>query len=1214
MSTSSFYTGGETPQTNIYEDDAKAQAEAAAASAAAAAASASVAASSARIEMRVTATHIQYKYVDATTWYDLVPLSEITGGTGPQGAQGAVGPQGPAGPQGVAGPSVEFQKTATHIQWRVAGTATWSNLVPLADITGPQGATGPQGPQGPQGIPGVKGDTGDVGPQGPAGPQGPQGIQGVKGDTGDVGPQGPAGPQGPQGPQGIQGPKGDTGDVGPAGAQGPAGPTGPASLVADFGVLHIQDQKPSGTYGGASLASAWQTRALNTIITNTIGGSALSSNTFSLPAGTYYIDADAPAHQVEGHRAALYNITDGVYVLLGTTARSRQTSSTDGSSTSTIRGRFTIAGTKVFEIRHYTSNAQSNGLGSFAGSGEPEVYTNVVIRAVDDNLPAGPQGPQGPAGADGADGADGVDGVGVPAGGTTGQVLTKASGTNYDTTWTTVAPGGVTSFNTRTGDVTLTSSDVTTALTYTPAKATGETFTGTNIFAGATITNGAVAVGSTSANPAFDVDVRRSASSKLRVGTSADDVNGVVVSWDNTADYGIVSTQGVKTLAIGVAQNPLVYVTSSGNLGVGTSTPGSKFTATGTIESTTGGFKFPDGTTQTTAAKTLAAGTGITLSTSGGTTTISASGGGGSSLLGTTTTRLTGLGEQAGDSFVNTVGAGGSAMTFIGVQAGYNFNTSSSTTLIGYRAGYNLDSSFTTSVGSHSMMDADGANNVAMGYMAMRYVTEEHNVGVGNNALFANTTGYRNVALGSSAGYSVSTGAQNTLLGYQAGAGAVGVAITTGSNNIVIGHQAAASSPTTNNEVTIGNSTNTSFRFWGDLKPGGSSAGTAGQVLTSQGPGAAPTWTTVSGGGGGGTTYSALSITYTGTVGNGAQAALIPPQAQQIGSFVIAPTGKWVNQIVFDGTNSLVTGITFNDLVGTTSSIGFPTFIQSINFPSLVYSAGGISIPFTCSTFSAPELVQAAQIAISGTNNAITSISLPKLKYLGVNGSGNNIYLISNPNLATIDFPLLEGCYSSSGISISSAALTTLNLPSLKYIRGGTSITSSALTSLSFPALETVSEGMFIITNAGLPLVTSFSTPALKDLLGNVNTNASLRVNAGSQFAVSLPAIERIGVLQTGGSAIQIQGGTVQFSMGSTLKLVNGNVDASSGALSSPAALNQASVDNILVRLAALDGTNGTTAYSNRTVTIAGTNAAPSATGAAAKATLIARGCTVTTN
>jgi hypothetical protein len=51
---------------------------------------------------------------------------------------------------------------------------------------------------------------------------------------------------------------------------------------------------------------------------------------------------------------------------------------------------------------------------------------------------SGPQGTTGPAGAPGADGADGADGttgIGVPAGGTAGQVLTKTSATDYATTW-----------------------------------------------------------------------------------------------------------------------------------------------------------------------------------------------------------------------------------------------------------------------------------------------------------------------------------------------------------------------------------------------------------------------------------------------------------------------------------------------------------------------------------------------------------------------------------------------------------------------------------------------------------------------------------------------------------------------------------------------------------------------------------------------------------
>jgi hypothetical protein len=49
--------------------------------------------------------------------------------------------------------------------------------------------------------------------------------------------------------------------------------------------------------------------------------------------------------------------------------------------------------------------------------------------------PQGEQGLQGIQGEQGLPGEDGADGVGIPVGGTTGQVLAKASATDYDTAW-----------------------------------------------------------------------------------------------------------------------------------------------------------------------------------------------------------------------------------------------------------------------------------------------------------------------------------------------------------------------------------------------------------------------------------------------------------------------------------------------------------------------------------------------------------------------------------------------------------------------------------------------------------------------------------------------------------------------------------------------------------------------------------------------------------
>lgn len=64
---------------------------------------------------------------------------------------------------------------------------------------------------------------------------------------------------------------------------------------------------------------------------------------------------------------------------------------------------------------------------------EVTVYTPGIQGA---SGPAGPPGPAGATGATGPTGPTGPIGQGIAAGGTTGQLLAKASGTNYDTSWT----------------------------------------------------------------------------------------------------------------------------------------------------------------------------------------------------------------------------------------------------------------------------------------------------------------------------------------------------------------------------------------------------------------------------------------------------------------------------------------------------------------------------------------------------------------------------------------------------------------------------------------------------------------------------------------------------------------------------------------------------------------------------------------------------------
>jgi hypothetical protein len=138
--------------------------------------------------------------------------------------------------------------------------------------------------------------------------------------------------------------------------------------------------------------------------------------------------------------------------------------------------------------------------------------------------------------------------------------------------------------------------------------------------------------------------------------------------------------------------------------------------------------------------------------------------------------------------------------------------TGSNNVAVGYNAlTSNTDGFQNVAVGSQALdANTSGDYNVAVGYDALSAATTaNYNAGIGYRALNAVTTGSNNTALGSDA-LLLATGGNNTAVGYQAGN-----SITTGSNNTVIGHDADASSATVNNEVTIGNSSVTSFRVPG---------------------------------------------------------------------------------------------------------------------------------------------------------------------------------------------------------------------------------------------------------------------------------------------------------------------------------------------------------------------------------------------------------------
>lgn len=143
----------------------------------------------------------------------------------------------------------------------------------------------------------------------------------------------------------------------------------------------IEDQKSSGVEGGTFTSGANRTRTLNTLVRNAGSLASLSSNRFTLPAGTYYIKWSAPAYFVNSHKSFLYNVTSAAIVGIGTSAYTTAGDNPDRPVTTTSNGEavVTIASSTSFEIQHRCSNSKSTtGFGRACGFGT-EIYTTVSI-------------------------------------------------------------------------------------------------------------------------------------------------------------------------------------------------------------------------------------------------------------------------------------------------------------------------------------------------------------------------------------------------------------------------------------------------------------------------------------------------------------------------------------------------------------------------------------------------------------------------------------------------------------------------------------------------------------------------------------------------------------------------------------------------------------------------------------------------------------------
>jgi len=292
-------------------------------------------------------------------------------------------------------------------------------------------------------------------------------------------------------------------------------------------------------------------------------------------------------------------------------------------------------------------------------------------------------------------------------------------------------------------------------------------------------------------------------------------------------------------------------ITPEGNVGLGTTTPGQKLSVAGTIESTTGGFRFPDGSVQTMAATSDTVNsafgyfslrnntTGLGNSALGSyalqmnTTGSDSTAVGASSLRFNTTgsdnaavgaysltANTTGTGNAAVGASSLTANTTGNGNTAVGASSLEANTTGSYNAAIGTASlSANTTGNYNAAVGFLSLTaNTTGVNNAAVGASSLTAnTTGVNNAAVGASSLAANTTGFANAAVGESSLAANTTGTRNAAVGYaslaanttgnfNAAFGRVSLyANTTGSRNIAIGDGAGYQLTTGSNNIAIGN-------------------------------------------------------------------------------------------------------------------------------------------------------------------------------------------------------------------------------------------------------------------------------------------------------------------------------------------------------------------------------------------------------------------------
>lgn len=349
-----------------------------------------------------------------------------------------------------------------------------------------------------------------------------------------------------------------------------------------------------------------------------------------------------------------------------------------------------------------------------------------------------------------------------------------------------------------------------------------------------------------------------------------------------------------------------------------------------------------------------------------------------------------------------------------------------------------------------------GSYLVGIGGLALTNETSgNYNSAIGAQALYMNTSGANNTAIGYESGFTNSTGSSNTLIGSTAD-----VAFNSLTNGTAIGSGSVVDS---SNSVILGNSSVKRIGFKGALMPYSSGAyqpGSAGQVLTSQGPDTSPTWSTGSGGSTGptgptgptGATGSTGSTGATGPTGStGSTGATGPTGATGStgatgatgptgsGSVTSIATGFGLTGGTITTTGTVKIDTTAGNAGGarpatqywvnsSTSTMSNKTFVA----PALGTPASGVltnctGLPMTTGVTGILPIANGGTNIGSGTTNGVAYFDGTKINTTGTftyDGTATMQIGSGTPALAATGINLIKSIASQSGFTVTNSSTT----------------------------------------------------------------------------------------------------------------------------------------------------------------------------------------------